>query len=585
MNRVPLPHHLGWSLAVGLGIGALEVGLWSTPLLGLSAAELLTWLGVGAALSGAFAAAVGGAASAAGAAPYRPVTAAMVGLHSALWYRHAVFDNQLPISDPRVGGGLLFCGVMALATGWWLGPWLGRRRPAAALALGLLGAVGAAWRSLPASAGVSGDRPNVVLITLDTLRADRLSVYGGPNPTPALERLAREGALFEQAFSTAPTTEPSHLAILSGEPPYASGVVTLGVPLGDRPGLVPVALRERGWTTAGFVSAYPLHSKFGWDQGMDRYDDDFGAVAGLHRLALVRLWDQLTLPAGVLKESPADRALARALRFLDEPRDAPFFLWLHLFDPHAPYQAPGHAFDPPTDGAPLALPPYWPEAHRAVTSADWLVGAYDAEARYVDAAVGAVLDKLAEQGSLDRTVVAVTADHGESLTEHGYLFDHGENLLDPSLRVPLLLRYPPAVVAGLRVPCQVGNHSVAATLLGLAGAEDGRPRRGADLGPALGGEPCDDQPVIASTVAARYTATPPVDHALRWGGRKLVLHGAGGRSCYDLEADPGESAPAAEGCESLEETLRAALARGVAPLPITEDEESLEALRALGYLE
>ena len=160
-------------------------------------------------------------------------------------------------------------------------------------------------------------------------------------------------------------------------------------------------------------------------------------------------------------------AVTRALAWLDDHRDEQSFLWVHLFDPHAPYEAPGHAFDPPTDGPALELPGYWPPPHRAVTSTAWLERAYEAELAYVDAQVGRLVDEIEAMGLLDETVIVLTADHGESLTEHDYLFDHGDYLYDASLRVPLIIRYPPVAKAGHVADCQVSTLDLPQTLLSL----------------------------------------------------------------------------------------------------------------------
>src|SRR5436190_9179963 len=180
-------------------------------------------------------------------------------------------------------------------------------------------------------------RANVVLVTIDTLRADRMALM------PTMERLGREGTVFEQAVSVAPITEASHLAMLTGVPPHVSGVVANGTAIGDRGALVPRVLQDRGYHTAGFVSGYPLRSAFGWGQGMEHFDDDFGIGE---------------------RERRGDRTIDRALAWLEDA-PSPFYLWVHLYDPHGPYAAPGRPTDPPTDGAPLALPEYWPEGDRA----------------------------------------------------------------------------------------------------------------------------------------------------------------------------------------------------------------------------
>jgi arylsulfatase A-like enzyme len=380
---------------------------------------------------------------------------------------------------------------------------------------------------------IAGDaRPSVVLVTIDTLRADRAAMM------PTLEALGREGTVLEQAVSVSPLTGASHLALLTGVPPHASGVVANGTALGDRPALVARVLRDRGYRTAGFVSGAPLRAALGWGQGMDVYDDDFGLAA---------------------RERRGDATVDRALEWLADA-EAPYFLWVHLYDPHGPYDAPDRPPGGPTDGAPLPLPAYWPAADRAVTSAEWIASWYDGEVRFADAQLARLVAGL----ELDRTVLSVVADHGENLDEHETIFDHGDDLFDASLRVPWILRGP-GVPAHQRVACPVSTLGVGPALLDLADR-------------TWAGPECADE-IVATTVGERLVEHPALVHALRVPGRKVVV----GRdtACFDLAADPGETAPLADGCANLGAVLAAAIEGGAPPVAAPRD----EALRALGYAE
>jgi arylsulfatase A-like enzyme len=419
------------------------------------------------------------------------------------------------------------------------------------------------------------------VVSLDTTRADAVAGL------PVWSRLAREGTSFSQAIAAAPITEPSHLALFTGIAPFRSGIVSNGTVLGDRP-LVWKDLQAAGWLTAGFVSGFPLHSRYGWAQGMSVYDDDFGAWPGAESLTLVKGWNQVAVKEHALRERDAGRVLTRAERWLRAHREETFFAFVHFYDAHGPYVSGenGALGPPPTDGAPLALPPYWPAAHRRITSTDWLRRAYEGEVRTVDTAVGRLLDALGDR--LDDTVVIVTADHGESLTEHGYLFDHGDDLYDPSLRVPLVVRWPGKVRAGAVVDCQVGGVDVAPTLRELVGLGEGPAGSdGVSRAAELRGEPCRDTPVVASTTAGRFVEKPPVDHALRGQGFKLIDHEAGVDEAFDLTADPGELAPLAPSAELDEQ--RAAFARvlqtGASPASPDLDAETRRALEQLGYVD
>ncbi len=456
--------------------------------------------------------------------------------------------------------------------------------------LGGLGLLAGIWPFVTATPDLSSggaEGPNVLLVTLDTTRPDRLGTYGGPAKTPVLDGLGAQGVVFEQAIAPAPLTQPSHLSLLTGQPTSTTGVRTNATTLGDRPELLSRRLQGAGWTTGGFVSGFPLHGKWGWTQGFDVYDDDFGAIPGLHRLSLVKLWEQLFLPGNTLRERVGDNTTGRALAYLEDV-EGPWFAWVHLFDPHGPYEAPGtDVHGAPRDGEPLDLPPYWPPPHRAVTSVQWLLEAYDAEIAHADSLVGELVAAVEARGELEDTLIIVTADHGESLTEHDYLFDHGDHLYDASLRIPLILRGP-GVAAGLRVPCQVRLFDVGTTVAEGLGLPDG-PDEGRSLWPDLRGQACVDEPALSSTIAARHVEDPPTDWSLRTEGWKVIHHGAGGSELYELAPDPSEerdlSPTHVDRLAELEGQLQAELlgaAEGVAP---ERDAATVDALKALGYIE
>lgn len=589
MGRPSLRELLITGVAMGVGVGAAEVALRASPRLGMSSGDVLAWLLVSAVLFAGWLAAAAAVAWGIGRSSRGLVLSAAVVVQAALYYRFELFLNEF-LYDPKVWGGLLGITVGSLLLGLAADKLLGRvERP---LRLGMLGlavvSAGAALvRAVPPSGTArDGGAPNVLLVTLDTTRPDQLSPYGADNDTPTLARLAREGVVFEEAIAAAPLTEPSHLAILTGVPPYISGVVSNGTVIGDQPALLPHRLRQEGYLTGAFVSGFPLHSKYGWSQAFDVYDDDFGRFRGLHALSLVKAWDQVALPAHTLRERRGDNTTGRALSWLDQHADERFFLWLHLFDPHAPYEAPAHPFDPPTDGEALTLPHYWPPPHKAITSTTWLEEAYRAEIRYADGLLGQVIDQLEARGVLDDTIVVMTADHGESLTEHDYLFDHGDYLYDASLRVPLIVRYPAAAKAGHRVPCQASNVDITPTLLSLLGLEDDQTRYGADQRAALSGSGCAPGAVVSTTVGGRFVESPPIDNAVRVDDHKFIHKGAGEQQCFDLVADPGETADIGGQCPaSVQQTLATALElRGDVTGP-EMDPETQEALRALGYIE
>jgi len=402
--------------------------------------------------------------------------------------------------------------------------------------------------------GASSERPNVLLVTLDTVRADRLGSYGyATAATPALDSLARDGARFTQAMASAPLTLPSHATLLTGLLPPRHAVHQNGA--GALPAGVPTlaeSLRANGYRTGAFVGSFVLDQRFGLGRGFDLYDDDI-------------LRDPSTATAGLEAERNGAEVIDRALAWLDAGDERPFFAWVHLYDAHAPYEPP--------------------EPYRSRFAGS----PYDGEIAAVDAQVARLLARLDERGQGDDTVIAVTADHGESLGEHGEL-THGLLLFEPTLRVPLLLRAPGRLRAGLVIDEPVSLVDVAPTLAGLAGATLGgtsAPLDGRDLSAAL---EAGDRPPRADLYAETEYPTMfgwSALAALRRGEAKYV--DAPSPRFYDLEADPGETTNLLAADDPRTGTLAAALAavrsRRVAPAAAPAlDAESREKLASLGYL-
>jgi arylsulfatase A-like enzyme len=595
--RTPIRSLAAFGLCWGAASGAAEVALRVSARQGLQVADVATWLAVSVGLASGFGLVLAGGAWAIGHTPFLKrngarhghglVFAGFVGMHAAINYRFELVLNEF-VRDPKVWGGIGLLLAAALGLGFVADRWLHQfRRPLGSFLLGVavVGSAIAFPRAL-GTPGQPGDKPSIVVISLDTTRFDHLSPYGYGIDTPNLARLAREGTVFDQAVAAAPITEPSHLAMFTGRPPVATGVVSNGTDLGDRPELLWRTLDAGGYLTAGFIAGFPLHGKYGWGQGMQVYDDDFGRVAGVQSLSLVKLWNQVAIKEHALRERSADAVLARALPWIRAHAGEQTFTWVHFYDAHGPYDAPDNAAlgAPPTDGAPLALPGYWPAPARAITSTDWLTRAYDNEIHLTDAAVGRVLDAIGP--ALDHTVVVVIADHGESLTEHGYLFDHGDDLYDPSLRVPWIVRYPPSVNAGQRVECQVGGIDLTPTVLALAGVTDRTEREGVSRAPELGGAPCREEPVLASTVAGRLMTDPPTDHALRARGMKLIRHEDARWEVYQLGDDPGEQVNLApqEVSGLLGKLLESRISSGTTLSPEL-DPQTADMLHQLGYID
>ncbi len=568
-----MKNDLWFPVSLGATAGAVEAALRSGGSHGWSAGQSAAFVVLSVGLSVGVALGLAGVARvfAEPTSRRRAVAGALFGAVAAVAWRYEFALNERVV-DPRVWAGVPAAFVAGAALGAVVAPRLSGPRLGVVtlIALGVAG-----FRSRQAHGLASSpDHPNVLVISLDTVRADHV---GGK---PTWVRLAAEGSHFTQAIAAAPITEPSHLAMFTGIAPFRSGLVSNGTHLGDR-ALVWKEFRAAGYVVGGFVAGFPLHGKYGWSQGTDVWDDDFGAWPGAQSLTWVKAWNQVALKEHAIRERSAAGVVKRAGAWLAAHRGERFFAFVHFYDAHGPYVS-AMAEPPPTDGAALALPRYWPEAARAVTSVEWLKRAYDAEVATADAAMGQVIASLGD--ALDHTIVVVTADHGESLGEHGVLFDHGDDLYDPSLRVPLLVRWPGHVRAGASLDCQVGGVDLAPTLRELAGLPNAPGGDGISRAQELREGGCRAVPVVSSTTSGRFVEAPPVDHALRGLGTKLILKPSGAVEHYQLDTDPGElrSVSPPDGQVAAFLSL---LAGGASVASPAADEETRRALEALGYVE
>lgn len=321
------------------------------------------------------------------------------------------------------------------------------------------------WLGVPLiwlGAGCSSrlEKPHVILLTLDTLRADALGCYGnGTVQTPHIDRIAREGVLFEDAICQIPATLTSHTAILTGRNPKTTGVRF-------RTALVPAeeeTLAERfhdhGYATAAFISSTVLAPAFGLNPGFGRYD----------------LGSMLENTKTVKNERRAEETIAAAIEYLNTLDKQPFFLWIHLYDPHTPYDAPppyGAMYDPdyagPLRGSveEIAFLNATQGANLSGRDLKHLQALYHGEVTYMDHQIGRLLETMEKKNLLDRTVLVALADHGEALGEKGRFF-HGDDLYQPAVRIPFLIRYPRAVAAGRRVAEMVQSIDLFPTLTEL----------------------------------------------------------------------------------------------------------------------
>jgi arylsulfatase A-like enzyme/Tfp pilus assembly protein PilF len=382
-------------------------------------------------------------------------------------------------------------------------------------------------------------KPNVLLITIDTLRADRV----GTGLTPSIDALAARATRFTSARSVVPLTLPSHTAILTGSLPAENGVHVNGVTMPARPTLATV-LHDAGYQTGAFVGAYVLDRRFGLSRGFDTYDDRVARdPSGAARLEAERRGDVVT---------------TAALQWLAGRGGDPFFAWIHLYDPHAPYNPP-QAFLDRAGGKP-----------------------YDGEVAFADAQVGRVLEWLRTSGQADRTIVAVTGDHGEGLGDHGEL-THGMLAYDATLRVPLILALPPEGDArSFRLQAE-GTMNAPVSLVDLAGtlvqAAGLAVPEGMHKGP-LG----ESREAYAETEYPRTAGWHDLA-ALAFDQWKLVVSSEA--ELYDITADPAETRNLAGQKAALVDGARrrlAALQAVTSPAAACVPADAADRLRALGYV-
>jgi choline-sulfatase len=405
------------------------------------------------------------------------------------------------------------------------------------------------------------DRPNLnlLVITLDTTRADRLGAYGLADAgTPALDRLAREGALFRHATSSAPLTLPSHSSIFTGRFPPAHGVRDNGgFFLDPKEQTLAETLKDSGFTTAGFIAAYVLDAKWGIDQGFTKYVDDFD----LSKYRAISL--------GAIQR-PANEVVDHALEWLRATPvtpASPFFAWVHLYDPHTPYEAP--------------------EPYKSTFAGK----PYQAEIAFTDAQVGRLISFLEERQLLEHTVVVVAGDHGESLGDHGEQA-HGFFIYESVMRVPFIVRAPIAAMRGRVVDDPVRLVDIMPTALELLGVPSPAPMDGRSLVPLLTG--ATREMGLESYSEALY----PLHHfgwsdlrSLREGRFKLIA--APRPELYDLADDPGETKNQYDDRRPLGDRMRARLDEMEAewaksdrgkPAPVDVDPDAKARLAALGYV-
>jgi arylsulfatase len=442
------------------------------------------------------------------------------------------------------------------------------------------------------------ERTGAVLITVDTLRADHVGAFGDEHArTPRMDVLARQGTLYERAISPLPLTRPSHFSMLTSRYPREHGVLNNSTALSDAALTLPEILRGHGWQTAAFTAVQILGPDSGGAQGFERFES-----------------------SGQRRERSGAEVIERALDWLDQvDGNEPFFLWVHLYEPHVPY-APPPGFRSELDPAQAAQFPAltWIDfrtialAHGGDIPEPIVEHArrlYRGEVSAADELVGRLIDGVAARTSLDDVLVLLTADHGECF-ENGIYFEHADCLYEGALHVPMIVRYPREFPAGMRVPQTVSILDVAPTILRAAGLP---------LPEALAGHPLQDaasqaeryvlvqHPFYSDKNAAerrtrlsaiRSVAGQPVRRILtgsQWlgvvGPRWKLLDESGALELYPMAPRPDESQNRVTFEPEVAADLRRRLHDELAAHPLTHippgevSEDLRRALQALGYVE
>jgi len=391
--------------------------------------------------------------------------------------------------------------------------------------------------------------PNVLLITLDTTRADRIGCYGYSRAgTPALDALARAGVRFERAYAQAPITLASHASLLTGTYPAVNGLrVNADARLGKDIPTLAEALRTRGYRTGAFVSSFVLDAAFGLERGFDVYDDDLQSGGDSERFRA---------------ERPGNFAADAALAWLQGEDPAPFFAWVHFYDPHSPY-------DPPQE--------------YATKFAD----AYDGEIAFADAQVGRLIEWLDSTGLRERTLVVVAGDHGEAFGEHGEP-EHGLFVYDVTVRVPLIVAWPGRVPAAEVRHTDVQLVDLYPTIVELTEADGGAVHDGSSLVELLRG---DGQAARSVYGESRYGQL-----GYGWAPLRYLIHDrfkyidAPRPELFDRQVDPGELRNLWDERRDEAAAMRARLEQleaGLTPLGaegIDLDAASRAKLESLGYV-
>ena len=434
-----------------------------------------------------------------------------------------------------------------------------------ALAVSIVAALMILFQSHQSSQNILGqlrkiEKPNVLLITVDTTRADHLPCYGYKSVrTPNLDSLAKHGILFRECATAAPLTLPSHCSIMTGLYPTFHGVRINGnTALSAQHVTLAEAFAAKGYQTGAFVGAFVLDGRWGLNQGFQHYDDQFD----------LKKYKKLDLG---MVQRPGNKVVDAALHWLEEHKSKPFFAWVHFYDPHTPY-------DPP-------------EPYKSEYGHNGMIGLYDGEIAFMDSQIGRCLTWLDKNGLRNKTIIAVIGDHGEGLGDHGEA-THGYFIYNYAVHVPFLLSTPSSASNGIEISSQVRTIDLYPTLLEASGIAIPKEVQGTSLWSLVQSRDKTGNQLYAYSESMAPSIQYGWSPLLSLRSPKYQYIDAPRPELYDLKDDPEElsdlhlsrSQIASDYGKTLKDVVTTTGAGAPAPNMANLDRETVERLASLGYI-
>jgi arylsulfatase A-like enzyme len=402
------------------------------------------------------------------------------------------------------------------------------------------------------------NRYNIILVVVDALRPDHLGCYGYQRETsPEIDKIAEEGVKFDKVLSQSSWTKPAVASLLTSTYPEVHGVKKIGDVLGYQDTSLPTMLRQNGYVT-GCIQTNPfLTAESGFHEGFDHYVEIYDKAPGVYK-------------------PPVQKAVKTAFDWLDHFWKDPFFLYLHLLDTHNPYTPP--------------------EPFRGFGNEEQDL--FDGEIRSVDFHIGLLRDYICQKRIQEKTVLVITADHGEEFQEHGHQY-HAKHLYEEVLRVPLIISLPAVLSSGLSIPTQVRSVDIVPTILEILGFPPLETHQGESLVPLLNTGPSPDRPSVSQIGEDEDSPAGEGEIiALNTGDHKLIWHKKDDtKELYHLTNDPEEKHNVAAEDEEMSRVLQSQLQQLIhtpeekpfhhkaKPREVKFDEDVLVRLRALGYID